>query len=56
MANVTELTVANFKDTVTSKEVAIVDFWAPWCGYCVRMMPIFEALSEDWATKLYSLS
>lgn len=27
MANVTELTVANFKDTVTSKEVAIVDFW-----------------------------
>ena len=52
MANVTELTVANFKDTVTSKEVAIVDFWAPWCGYCVRMMPIFEALSEELGDKV----
>ena len=52
MANVTELTVANFKDTVTSKEVAIVDSWAPWCGYCVRMMPIFEALSEELGDKV----
>lgn len=26
MANIAELTTANFKETITSKEVAIVDF------------------------------
>lgn len=25
----------------------LVDLWAPWCGYCVRNMPLVEALAAD---------
>ena len=28
------------------------DFWAPWCGYCMRNMPIVEQVAEDFAGRV----
>lgn len=45
---VVELNDDNFKSEVLDHDgVAIVDFWAEWCGPCRMMGPIFEQVSEE---------
>ena len=40
------LTKTSFEPTVSSDGIVLVDFWAAWCGPCVRFAPTFEQASE----------
>ena len=41
-----DIGAATIDDIVTKHDIAIIDWWADWCGPCKAFAPIYEAASE----------
>ena len=41
------ITSQNFEEVLKSEKPILLDFWATWCGPCMRQGPIVEALAEE---------
>jgi len=42
------LNESTYNTTLTNNSVVLVDFWAPWCGPCKSVIPLVEAISEEY--------
>jgi protein disulfide-isomerase A6 len=46
---VKDLLPSNFDDVVLTGKPALVEFFAPWCGHCKTLAPIYEELGQTFA-------
>jgi thioredoxin 1 len=42
-----EISSVDLQQKINNGEKVIVEFWAPWCGPCRMMKPIFEKVSNE---------
>jgi thioredoxin 1 len=53
MSKPVHVTDADFSETVKKHPVALIDFWAEWCGPCRALAPTIEELHKEYAGKVF---
>ncbi len=41
-----------FRESMQEGKTLLVDYWAPWCGYCRRIGPAYDKVAQQYADQL----
>ena len=41
-----------FEAMMQEGEILLVDYWAPWCGYCRRIGPAYDKIAQQYGEEL----
>ena len=41
-----------FEQLLNGDKPVLVDYWAPWCGYCRRIDPVYDRIADNYKEDL----
>ena len=47
-----QINKTQFQQWMQEGKTILVDYWAPWCGYCRRIGPAYDKIAEEYGDRL----